>query len=251
MGFAKIGAWLDNKMSGANQAWQNSGTKQTVDSVAAKTKQVVTDTADKVSISATDARENFGSNMAEVNAKTEGKGFFSKAMEVGKSGGLVGMAMKKPAGAAEEAKPEKPAEAPATPPPLPKKGIMDDVKEVAGAIKEIVTGDINNVKEVAGAVKEVVTEDVNSVKAVAGKAADYVKDTVRETAAKIPTTTTQAKDNFKANMAEVNEETKGQSFLGKMWKVGMSGGLVGMMKNRPEEKKEPKPVEQHNGWNVK
>lgn len=226
MGFGQIGAWLDNKISGAGQAWQNSGTKQTVDSVAAKTKQAVTDTADKVNISADQAKGNFTGNMAEVNAKTEGKGFFSKAMEVGKSGGLVGMAFKKPAGAAEEAKPEKPAEAPAAPPAVPQKGIMDDVKAVAGTVTETVTE-------------------------TAGKVTDYVKESVKETAAKIPTTTAQAKDNFKANMAEVNEETKGQSFLGKMWKVGMSGGLVGMMKNRPEPKKEEKPVEQHDGWNVK
>lgn len=225
MGFGQIGSWLDNKISGANQAWQGSGTKQTVDAVAAKTKEVVTDTADKVNISAAEAKDNFNSNMAEVKGKTEGKGFFGKAVEVGKSGGLVGMAFKKPAGT-EETKPEKPAAEAAAPPAVPQKGIMDDVKAIAGTVTETVTE-------------------------TAGKVTDYVKESVQETAAKIPTTTAQAKDNFKANMEEVKEETKGQSFLGKMWKVGMSGGLVGMMKNRPEPKKEEKPVEQHNGWNVK
>jgi len=108
MKLAKVGAWMDKKISGAQTAWKNSDTKKAVDSAVVKTKQAVIDTKDKVCIAADKAGDNFDANMEVVNKKSEGKGFFNKAFNVGMQGGLLGMTMKKPEEAKAEEKPTAP-----------------------------------------------------------------------------------------------------------------------------------------------
>ena len=113
MNFTSIGAWLDNKIDSANRSWKGSVAQQTINNVMERSQQDAQHVADSVSITASDAKENLQTNMQAVNAKNEGKGFLKKAFDVGMSGGLVGMMMKKP-----EATPSPLPQAPVTPPPV-------------------------------------------------------------------------------------------------------------------------------------
>jgi hypothetical protein len=111
MNFTSIGAWLDNRIDGAQRTWKGSVAQQTINNVMERSQQAAHTAVDKVSITASDAKENFQSNLKAVEAKNEGKGFLKKAFDVGMQGGLVGLMMKKP-----EAAPQPPAQT--TPPPV-------------------------------------------------------------------------------------------------------------------------------------
>jgi len=105
MKFASIGSWMDRKIEGAQKSWRGSEAKKTIDRVMEKSKQTAQDVTDRVSISTLEARGNLKTNLDTINKENEGKGFFGKAMEVGKQGGLIGLMFKKPAGKEREAKP--------------------------------------------------------------------------------------------------------------------------------------------------
>ncbi len=111
MSFATIGSWIDRKLDGAQKSWRGSEAKKTIERVMERSKQAVTDTADRVSISTNQAKTNLKSNMEEIDRKNEGKGFFKKMMDVGMQGGLVGLATRK-AGEKKETLPAAKTEAP-------------------------------------------------------------------------------------------------------------------------------------------
>lgn len=96
MSFATIGSWIDRKLEGAQNSWRGSEAKKTIERVMERSQKAVTDTADRVSISAGQAKDNFKTNMEEIDRKNQDQGFFKKMMDVGKQGGFIGLAMKKP-----------------------------------------------------------------------------------------------------------------------------------------------------------
>lgn len=102
MKFASIGSWIDRKLEGAQNSWRGSEAKKTIDNMMEKSKTAVIDTADKVSVTTEHAKSNLDGNLTAIRQENPEKGFFGKAMEVGKQGGFVGLMMKKPESAQQE-----------------------------------------------------------------------------------------------------------------------------------------------------
>ncbi|MCD4784402.1 MAG: hypothetical protein K8T10_11330 [Candidatus Eremiobacteraeota bacterium] len=109
MKFASIGSWMDRKIEGAQKSWRGSEAKKTINRVMEKSRQTTQNVTDRVSISVAETRENFSTNLDRISKENKGKGFFKKAVEVGKQGGFIGLMLEK----AEETKPgnTKPADA--------------------------------------------------------------------------------------------------------------------------------------------
>lgn len=105
MQFASIGSWMDSKIDGAQKSWRGGEAKKTINRVMEKSHQDAQDITDKVSISTTEASDNLSTNLESIDKKTEGKGFFKKAMEIGKQGGFVGLMLKETEEKEQEKKP--------------------------------------------------------------------------------------------------------------------------------------------------